>query len=114
MKATENSRATYAQAKPDEVLDQLHTSKAGLSQTEAAKRLTQYGQNSITKAAESSQLKVFLKNFVSLMAILLWVSGAIAILSGTLELGIAIWLVNVINGVFSFWQEHKAKKANDS
>lgn len=114
MKATENSRATYAQSQPDAVLDQLHTTKAGLSQTEATKRLAQYGQNSITKAAESSQLKVFLKNFISLMAILLWVSGAIAILSGTLELGIAIWLVNVINGCFSFWQEHQAKKATDS
>ncbi len=65
MKATENSRATYAQSQPDAVLDQLHTTKAGLSQTEATKRLAQYGQNSITKAAESSQLKVFLKNFIS-------------------------------------------------
>ena len=48
------------------------------------------------------------------MAILLWVSGFVAILSGTLELGIAIWLVNIINGIFSYWQEHEAQKATNS
>ena len=37
-----------------------------------------------------------------MMAILLWISGLIAMVSGTLELGIAIWLVNIINGLFSF------------
>ena len=48
------------------------------------------------------------------MAISLWFSGLIAIISGTVELGIAIWLVNVINGLFSFWQERAAKKATDA
>lgn len=48
------------------------------------------------------------------MAISLWISGLIAIISGTVELGIAIWLVNVINGLFSFWQERAAKKATDA
>jgi hypothetical protein len=42
------------------------------------------------------------KNFISTMAILLWISGLIAIISGTVELGIAIWLVNVINGLLVF------------
>jgi P-type E1-E2 ATPase len=30
------------------------------------------------------------------------------------ELGIAIWIVNLINGVFSFWQEYQAEKATDA
>ena len=30
------------------------------------------------------------------------------------QLGIAIWMVNVINGVFSFWQEFKAEKATEA
>lgn len=30
------------------------------------------------------------------------------------QLGIAIWLVNIINGVFSFWQEYRAGKATDA
>jgi magnesium-transporting ATPase (P-type) len=31
-----------------------------------------------------------------------------------MELGIAIWAVNVINGCFSYWQQHAAQKATDS
>jgi len=27
------------------------------------------------------------------------------------QLGMAIWLVNLINGAFSFWQEYKAEQA---
>ena len=30
------------------------------------------------------------------------------------ELAIAIWLVILINGAFSFWQEHRASKATEA
>jgi magnesium-transporting ATPase (P-type) len=45
------------------------------------------------------------------MAILLWVGGAVALVARMPQLAIAIWLVNVINGAFSFWQEYRAEKA---
>lgn len=48
------------------------------------------------------------------MAILLWVAGAIAFVAQLEELGIAIWLVNIINGLFSFWQEYQAGKETDA
>lgn len=48
------------------------------------------------------------------MAILLWVGGLIAFVAGTPVLGFAIWLVNIINGVFSFWQEFRASKATEA
>ncbi|WP_246577765.1 P-type ATPase [Clostridium psychrophilum] len=48
------------------------------------------------------------------MAILLWLSGIVAFMAVMPELGIAIWLINVINGVFSFWQEYRANKATDA
>lgn len=34
--------------------------------------------------------------------------------AGMMELGIAIWAVNIINGCFSYWQQHAAQKATDS
>lgn len=49
-----------------------------------------------------------------MMAILLWVAGAIAFVAQLEELGIAIWLVNIINGLFSFWQEYQAGKETDA
>ena len=59
-------------------------------------------------------LKKLLANFTSLMALLLWGGGLMAILSGALELGIAIFCVNLINGLFSFFQEFKAERATDA
>ncbi|CAM3088692.1 potassium and/or sodium efflux P-type ATPase [Lactobacillus bombicola] len=107
-------RKLYALNKISEVFLNLKSADVGLTSTEANNRLKKYGLNEIKKPQEESEWKSFLKNFISMMAILLWISGAIAILSGTLELGIAIWLVNIINGLFSFWQERAAKKATNA
>lgn len=107
-------RALYAQNDISEVFANLKSSANGLSEAEAEKRLQKYGPNEIKKAEAESMWKNFFKNFTSMMAILLWISGAIAIFSGTLELGIAVWLVNIINGSFSFWQERAAKRATDA
>lgn len=114
MSASDKKRERYASASEADVLSTLSTTATGLTQKEADDRLLRYGKNTIHREAGEPQWKTFLKNFGSLMAILLWVSGLIAIFSGTVELGIAIWLVNIINGCFSFWQQHQAKKATDS
>ncbi|MFC6170154.1 cation-translocating P-type ATPase [Loigolactobacillus jiayinensis] len=104
----------YAQIPLEQVFQQFKTSSAGISGQEATKRLAKFGQNTIQRGHRQSQFKLFIKNFTSLMAILLWVSGIIALFAGMLELAIAIWAVNLINGIFSFWQEHAAQKATDS
>ncbi|EPC56506.1 cation transport ATPase [Lacticaseibacillus paracasei subsp. paracasei CNCM I-4270] len=114
MKNEKETRRKFATDPVPDLMTDLHTTSTGLTQKEATDRLEKYGENVITREKQQSQLLIFLKNFTSVMAILLWVSGFVAILSGTLELGIAIWLVNIINGVFSYWQEHEAQKATDS
>ncbi|CAJ1188217.1 Calcium-transporting ATPase 1 [Companilactobacillus paralimentarius] len=111
---TQTTKENYATEPIEQLLNKLRTTSNGLTQTEATKRQATYGPNTINHSKQKSQIKAFLKNFISLMAILLWVSGLIAMLTGSMELGIAIWLVNIINGIFSFWQEHKAAKATDS
>jgi hypothetical protein len=45
------------------------------------------------------------------MALLLWIGGLIGFLARMPQLGVAIWTVNLINGLFSFWQEYMAEKA---
>lgn len=97
-----------------EVYQAMHTSEKGLTDAEAGTRKLKYGPNVLAKAKGESNLKKFLKNFTSLMAILLWVAGLIAFVAKLAELGIAIWLVNIINGCFSFWQEYQAGKATDA
>lgn len=96
------------------LIDDLNTTTRGISSAEAAARLEQTGLNEIQQAVGESQFKMLMKNFISLMAILLWVGGIIAISAGMTELGLAIWAVNIINGGFSFWQERSAQRATSA
>lgn len=96
---------------PVEAYQLMKTSMEGLDETEVQLRLEKYGKNIIEKKKSESMIKKFLSNFTSLMALLLWGSGILAILSGSKELGISIFCVNLINGFFSFFQEFKAQKA---
>ncbi len=104
----------YQSLSTEELYQTLATRQTGLYNEEVSQRQSQYGKNLLASGKQESKLLKFLKNFTSLMAILLWVGGLVAILSGTFELGIAIWLVNVINGVFSFIQENRAQKATEA
>ena len=92
----------------------LGSGPAGLSQEEAQARLQRYGPNVIRKVKGKPLWRKFLANFTHVMAILLWVGGLVGFIAQMPELGIAIWLVNVINGTFSFWQEFKAEKATEA
>ena len=98
----------------DRVFSALETSQAGLTQEEARARQERQGKNLIQAERKASPVLAFLSNFTHLMAILLWAAGAIAFVAGLPELGVAVWLVNVINGCFSFWQEYRAGKATDA
>ncbi len=92
----------------------LETQPAGLTQAEAAARLAQYGRNTIQQLATGSLWRKFAANFTHLMALLLWIGGLIGFLAQLPQLGIAIWLVNLINGTFSFWQEYQAEQATEA
>ncbi|WP_057824802.1 cation-translocating P-type ATPase [Lapidilactobacillus concavus] len=114
MMAEQKTGRDFAAAELQSVYQDLKSTPSGITSEEAAKRLAEVGPNTIQKRQKESQLKLFAKNFISLMAILLWVSGFIAIIAGTTELGIAIWCVNLINGCFSYYQQRAAQKATDS
>ena len=98
----------------DKAYEALGTSPRGLTQGQAEENQKEQGKNVIDEKKKKSSILIFLSNFTHLMAVLLWVGGAVAIFADMPQLGIAIWLVNVINGVFSFWQEHRAGKATDA
>ena len=97
-----------------EVCKTLSSSSEGLTAGQVVERQKKYGKNLIQEQKETTILRKFLSNFTSLMAILLWIGGLIALISNMLVLGISIWLVNIINGTFSFWQEFQANKATEA
>ncbi|NMC27209.1 MAG: HAD-IC family P-type ATPase [Syntrophomonadaceae bacterium] len=108
---TAATRAAIHEYPVDDVFVKLATTPTGLSQAQARARLTIYGKNSIQELKGKSLLWRFLSNFTHLMAILLWAGGMVGFAARMPQLGIAIWLVNIINGLFSFVQEYRAEKA---
>ena len=98
----------------EQVCRNLDTKMTGLTASQFAERQEEFGKNVVSAQKEKPLILVFLGNFISMMAILLWIGGAVAFFAQMPELGIAIWMVNVINGVFSFWQEFRAGKATEA
>jgi len=97
-----------------EVFPAADTSPQGLTTAEAQKRLASVGRNCIQTIKGTPLWRKFLANFTHLMALLLWVGGAMAFIGKMPQLGWAVWSVIVINAIFSFWQEFRAEKAAEA
>ena len=93
-----------------EVEKRLESSPNGLTQAEAAKRLTQYGPNEIEEEKTNPLLK-FLSYFWGPIP---WMIEAAVILSGVVrhwpDFGIILVLL-VANAVVGFWEERQASNA---
>jgi sodium/potassium-transporting ATPase subunit alpha len=102
----------------ESLYSRLHSSAQGLSQSEAVQRLARYGANQIEEIAGQSVLSRLLKEFTHFFALILWLAVALAFVAewknpgqGMATLAFAVLCVILINGAFSFWQEHRAEKA---
>lgn len=102
----------------EQCLASLKSSPSGLDAGEAVRRLAEFGANHVEEVGRESQLLRFAREFTHFFAIILWIGAALAFIAdhfdpdqGMARLGVAIVVVIVINGVFSFWQEYKAQRA---
>ena len=94
------------------VKDRLKTDMTrGLTQSEATRRLAQYGPNILAQAAERSTLAIFLAQFRSLIVALLVAATAIAFAMGDNIEAVAILVVIIINAAIGFLTEWKAEQA---
>ncbi len=98
---------------PHEALVALASGESGLTAAEVARRLAVHGANRPPRARRRLGPSL-VSQFTHFMALLLWIGGAVGMLAGMPELGAAIWLVNLINGAFAFWQEHRAERATEA
>jgi len=107
--------------KIEELYTRLKTSKKGLSEKEAEKRLKRYGPNILKLKKGVPEIVKFLKHLFNFFAILLWIGSILAFISeaiypgeGNLYIGIALIGVVILNALFSYYQEHKAEKIMES
>jgi calcium-translocating P-type ATPase len=103
---------------PEDAIASLNSSSEGLSRTESARRLVEFGPNQVVRIKKESLTLRFLREFTHFFALILWLAAALAFTAewlqpgqGMAALGWAILGVILINGVFSFLQEYRAEKA---
>lgn len=100
----------------DETFQSLQSSKDGLSSSEAAKRLEQYGPNKLNEAKKKSLVKRFFEQLADPMIIILLAAALISAITSVYNHEfpsdvIIILSVVIINAVLGVFQESKAEKA---
>lgn len=95
----------------------LGSSVSGLTQAEAARRRAEFGANTLAEEPARPWLRGLLSEFTHLFALMLWVAAGLALWAdqadpgqGMALLAAAIVGVIVVNGLFTFWQEHRAER----
>jgi Ca2+-transporting ATPase len=94
------------------VIEGLHTDPhTGLSKAEAARRLEQYGPNTLQTMERIPWYVVFGRQFLNGLILILVVAAAIALAIGEVTDAITILAIVVLNGILGFVQEWKAERA---
>ena len=104
-----------------ELRQKLKFDEKGLSEKEAAQRLTECGDNVLEETGKENIIKKYLRQFKNLFSILLTVGAILSFVGesldpdkGNMYIGIALAGVIIINGTFTFIQEYQAEKTMES
>lgn len=95
----------------EEVLQRVAATRSGLAETEATRRLAQYGPNELQELRQVSPLKILAAQFTSLIVWILIVAGLVAGALGEWLDAAAILAIVLLNGLIGFTQEFKAEKS---
>lgn len=101
----------YFSQDSESVLQDLQTTKTGLSSAEAKKRLNDNGYNEITESAQEPLWLIFLRQFNNPLVYILLVVVVVSFFLGKFIDASVILLVVLTNAILGFVQEYKAKKS---
>jgi len=94
-----------------ELFSQVKSSAEGLSQTEAEKRLSQFGPNVLPEERGHSALWLFVMQFASPLMYIMIAATAVSFVLGNTTEAIFIFVVMTSNAIVGFYQEHKANQS---
>jgi Ca2+-transporting ATPase len=97
-----------------EVFDALKTGEKGLSKEDAAKRLSQYGENQLVTLRKTPRWLQFLLQFKEVLVIILVIAGVISFAIGNFSSGLIMFIIVLINAGIGYFQEYKAERIMDS
>src|SRR5271165_2688266 len=93
-----------------DVLEKLKSSTAGLSASEAASRLAQYGPNELARERNTAA-RILLSQFRSALIYVLVVAAALSFATGDVSDGAIIAAILLINAALGFSQEYHSAQA---
>jgi Ca2+-transporting ATPase len=96
---------------PEKVLETLGVDAGGLSGAEAQERLDRFGRNELAEEKKTTKLSIFIKQFRSVLILILVVAAVISFFAGGVEDTIAIMLIVILNAILGFSQEWQAEQA---
>ncbi len=102
---------SYWSKSPEEVFEELNSSREGLTGDEANARLKQYGLNDIPKRKEKSAYRLLVSQLRDLLIITLVTASIISFFTGGEIEGLIIFAIIVINVFVGFTQEYKSENA---
>ncbi len=94
----------------NEILKDLDSTKNGLSEKDAVKKLEKVGPNVLPEKKKATALQEFIGQFKNFLVIILIAAAVISLLLGELLDGAAIIAIVILNAAFGFFQERKAEK----
>ena len=110
---SENKEINYWKLQKDELIRELNTSTMGLDDTEAARRLEEYGLNEIPSIERRTSFSIFAAQFKNPLVYVLVFASAIAGFLGDTPEAIIIVAIVLANAVLGFALEHRSERAVD-
>jgi Ca2+-transporting ATPase len=104
----------FYQKDADDVLGTLGSQRTGISNTEAQKRLNEFGTNELQEKKKRTTLLMFLDQFKDFMILVLIGAAVIAGVIGDLADTLVIIAIVIINAIIGFVQEYRAEKAMEA
>ena len=113
-KAPLNERASppdWYTLSTEEIRQKLGAGPAGLSTKEVEERLQRYGENILREEARETRLQVFLRQFKSVLIVILIIAAAVSFLVDAYLDAVAILIIVFLNALLGFSQEWQAGEA---
>src|SRR5678815_1606670 len=95
----------------DELTRSLDTTAAGLTSTEAKRRLRTNGPNRLQSASKTADLVLFLRQFKSPLIIILLVAVGLSFFLNESVDAVIIVAIVLLSSILGFWQEKRASDA---
>ncbi|HSF52104.1 MAG TPA: cation-translocating P-type ATPase [Algoriphagus sp.] len=105
---------TFYQQPISELFKEFKSQKEGLTNSEAEKRIQEFGLNALQEKKKKPSWVLFLAQFKDFMILILAAAAVISGIVGDLTDTIIILVIILLNAVLGFVQEYRAEKAMES